>query len=158
MSESSDNDKNNDKNININNMLKKEFSYPEQDDPDVQLKIFQKTEYYGNKVEEKRTYKNYKDIKDHRDELCDPSKFKPHPYQSLLPNFINTETPYKGLIIMHGLGSGKTFTGINIAEKFIKQCQKYRTKIYVLVPGPDHKRKLEKFITVINWRKIYEIY
>jgi superfamily II DNA or RNA helicase len=120
----------------LNNMLKKQYSYPDQDDPNIQLKIYKKTEYHTNRIDEKRIHKDYNDIKEHRDELCDPAKFKPHPYQSLLPNFINTETPYKGLIIMHGLGSGKTITGINIAERFIKQCQKYRTKIHILVPGP----------------------
>jgi Type III restriction enzyme, res subunit/Helicase conserved C-terminal domain len=126
--------------------MKKDNSYPEPDDPDIQQKMYQKKEFYNNRIHERRTYKNYKDIKDHRDELCDPAHFKPHPYQNLLPNFINPDTPYKGLIIMHGLGSGKTFTGINIAERFIRQCQKYRTKIYVLLPGPILKEKWKKDI------------
>jgi hypothetical protein len=130
-------EKNDIKNVEkIDDMLKKEYIHPDQNNDDIQLSIYQKKEYHTNRIPEKREYKTYADIKEHRDELCDPSKLKPHPYQSLLPNFINTETPYRGLIIMHGLGSGKTFTGINIAEKFIDQCRRYRTKIYVLVPGP----------------------
>lgn len=131
---------------NINEYMKKDYSYPEPDDPNIQYKVYQKKEFYNNRINEGKTYKNYKDIKEHRDELCDPAQFKPHPYQNLLPNFINPNTPYRGLIIMHGLGSGKTFTGINIAERFIKQCQKYRTKIYVLIPGPILKEKWKKDI------------
>jgi hypothetical protein len=138
--------KNDDNDNNNNNIMKKEYSYPDQDDKDIQHKFYRKKEFYNNRVTEKRSYKDYKDIKEHRDELCDPAHFKPHPYQSLLPNFINPDTPYKGLIIMHGLGSGKTFTGINIAERFIRQCQKYRTKIYVLVPGPIIKENWKRSI------------
>lgn len=138
--------KNNNNDNQINNMMKKEYSYPDQDVEDIQYKVYKKKEFYNNRVTERRTYKDYKDIKEHRDELCDPANFKPHPYQSLLPNFINPDTPYKGLIVMHGLGSGKTFTGINIAERFIRQCQKYRTKIYVLVPGPILKENWKRAI------------
>lgn len=132
--------------VNNNEFMKKDYYYPEPDDPDIQLKVYQKKEFYNNRVNEKRKYSEYKEIKEHRDELCDPAQFKPHPYQDLLPNFINPDTPYRGLIIMHGLGSGKTFTGINIAERFIKQCQKYRTKIHVLIPGPILKEKWKKDI------------
>lgn len=124
--------------------LKKNYLYPDQNDGEIQSKLYQKKEFYSNRIPEKREYKTYDDIKEHRDEICDITKKKPHPYQNLLPNIINPETPYKGLIIMHGLGSGKTMTGINVAERFIKQCQKYRTKIYVLVPGPVIKE---------NWKK-----
>jgi hypothetical protein len=131
---------------NNDNIMKKEYFYPDQDDENIQYKVYKKKEFYNNRVSEKRSYKDYKDIKEHRDELCDPAHFKPHPYQSLLPNFINPDTPYKGLIVMHGLGSGKTFTGINIAERFIRQCQKYRTKIYVLVPGPILKENWKRAI------------
>jgi hypothetical protein len=133
-------------NKNNYDIMKKEYSYPEQDDENIQYKVYRKKEFYNNRVTEKRSYNDYKDIKEHRDELCDPANFKPHPYQSLLPNFINPDTPYKGLIVMHGLGSGKTFTGINIAERFIKQCQKYKTKIYVLVPGPIIKENWKRAI------------
>jgi hypothetical protein len=146
MNEANNNEtkKNNEKNNNNEDDLKKKYSYPEQNDRNIQFEVYQKKEFYNNRIQERRVYKTYDDIKEHRDELCDPSKFKPHPYQSLLPNFINTETPYKGLIVMHGLGSGKTITGINISERFIKQCQKYRTKIYVLIPGPIIKE---------NWKQ-----
>ena len=78
-------------------------------------------------------------------------------YQNLLPNFINPETPYKGLIIMHGLGSGKTQTGINIADNFIPQCQKYRTKIVVLVPGPLLKEIWKNAFTYLFLFGILEI-
>jgi hypothetical protein len=126
--ESKDDDK-------IETLMKKEYLHPDQDDENIQHSIYKKIEYYRHKIPERGVYKNYEEIKEHRDEICG-GPIKSHSYQNLLANFINPITPYKGLIVMHGLGSGKTRTGINIAENFIPQCQKYRTKIYILVPGP----------------------
>ena len=123
------------KNDNIIKLMKREYSYPDQNDKNIQHDIYKKKEFYNHRIPERPIYEKYEDIKEHRDEICG-SQPKPHPYQNLLANFIHPETPYKGLIVMHGLGSGKTRTGINIAENFIPQCQKYRTKIVVLVPGP----------------------
>ena len=50
----------------------------------------------------------------------DPKAFKydknMHPHQAIPSRFINTDTPYRGLLLYHGLGSGKTRTAISIAE------------------------------------------
>jgi hypothetical protein len=128
----------NDSDIEI--LMKKEYSYPEQTDPDIQYDMYKKKEFYNNRIPERPEFKTFDEVKNYRDNIgCGHMNGKPsksHPYQNLLTNFINPSTPYKGLIIMHGLGSGKTRTGVSIAENFIPQCQKYRTKIVVLVPGP----------------------
>ena len=38
------------------------------------------------------------------------------PHQKLVSSFINHETPYRGLLLYHGLGSGKTCSSIVISE------------------------------------------
>ena len=70
----------------------------------------------------------YNDMKEYRDGICaaDISLFD---YQSLLGNIINPDTPYKGMIVFHGLGTGKTCAGVAIAEKFKPLVQKYNTKM-----------------------------
>ena len=45
-------------------------------------------------------------------------------------------TPYTGLLLLHGTGTGKTCTAVQIAENFKHLVRKYNTKIYVLVRGP----------------------
>ncbi len=45
---------------------------------------------------------------------------------------------------MHGVGSGKTMTAIQVAEGFKEQVKKYNTKIYVLVPGPNTRENFKK--------------
>jgi type I site-specific restriction-modification system R (restriction) subunit len=54
----------------------------------------------------------------------------------MLGNFINPDTPYKGLLVFHGTGTGKTCAVLAVAEKFKQQVKRYKLKIYILVPGP----------------------
>lgn len=117
--------------------------YPETDDPDFQKKLYAKRELYYHKAEGRDEIKDYKELKAQRDKLCS-GKFQLRQQQALVSNYINPDTPYRGLLIDHGTGTGKTCAGIAIAEKFKPMVQKYGTKIHVLVPGPLVKE---------NWKK-----
>ena len=47
----------------------------------------------------------------------DPStEFSPLTHQKIVRDYLNLYTPYRGLLLYHGLGSGKTCTSIGIAE------------------------------------------
>jgi len=119
----------------LNKKMLMNYSYPNQDDPNIQEKIYKKREYYYHKVPQRNILTDYNDIKKHRDIACGGT-FRLRPQQSLLANFINPDTPFRGLLLYHGLGTGKTCGAIAIAENFKEQVKKYNTKIYVLVPGP----------------------
>ncbi len=119
----------------LKQLIKKEYTYPELDDNDFQKKIYKKREFYYHKIPENKIRDTYEEIKDYRDQICG-GKFQLYTHQSFLSNFINPNTPYKGLLIFHGVGTGKTGTAISIAENFKDMVIKYNTKIYVLVPGP----------------------
>ena len=54
-----------------------------------------------------------------------------NPHQKLLSTYITSKTLYRGILLYHGLGSGKTATAINIAEKFKILGQ----KTIVIVPA-----------------------
>jgi superfamily II DNA or RNA helicase len=56
--------------------------------------------------------------------------FKPFPYQEMLRDFMSDKTPYRGILLYHGLGSGKTCTSITIAEGM-----KDVRKIIVILPA-----------------------
>ena len=45
---------------------------------------------------------------------------------------MNSETPYKGMLFIHGTGVGKTCTAIQIAENLKEFVTKMKTKIYVI--------------------------
>lgn len=120
---------------NIKKLLKKDFSYPDITKDDFQNKIYEKREFYYHKIPVLKKITTYPELKKYRDQVCG-TNFNLQSHQSLLANFINPHTPYRGLLIFHGLGSGKTCAAIAIAENFKDIVQKYNTKIYILVPGP----------------------
>jgi len=123
-------------NTNLVDLMKINFSYPDSDDIDFQYKIYKKREYYYNKVPYREAANNYEDIKTYRDKECGGEKFQLQTQQSLLSNFINPDTPYRGLLVFHGVGTGKTCSAFAIAENFKDMVKKYNTKIYILVSGP----------------------
>ena len=104
--------------------------YPTLEDKDFYKKIYSKKEFhdYGIKKHDKSI-----------DELCNPSEFKLLPQQKFLKNYISIETPYNGVLVFHGLGSGKTCTAITIAEQFKDHMKKYKKKILVIL-----KKNLQK--------------
>jgi len=129
--------------------LVKDFSYPETNDQELLTKIFKKREYYYHKVPERAKMETYEEIQKYRDQNCREGEILPREQQSIIPNFINPNTPYTGVILMHGTGSGKTGSAILIAESFKEQVKKYNTKIYVIVPGPNTR---DNFKTeILNW-------
>jgi hypothetical protein len=121
-----------------------EFIYPQPGDEEFLSKIFKKREFYFHRVPKRDKLNNYEDIEKYREQGCPKGEIKPKEQQAILPNFINPNTQYKGVILIHGTGSGKTCTAIGIAEQFKEQAQKYNTKIYVLVPGPNTKENFKK--------------
>jgi superfamily II DNA or RNA helicase len=116
---------------------KKIYSYPQPEDPNLQSKIFSKREFYYYKVPQREKFKTYEEIQNFREEMCpsNPLEFQPREQQAILPNFLNPDTPYKGVLLVHGVGSGKTISGILMAEQFKEQAKRYGQKIMILVPG-----------------------
>lgn len=63
-------------------------------------------------------------------QICYPKSYELQLPQIFLSKYINPNTPYKGILIFHQIGSGKTCTSIQIAEAW----KNYR-KIMVVVPA-----------------------
>ncbi len=42
-------------------------------------------------------------------------------HQEIIPTIVSPESPYRGLLVYHGLGSGKTLTCINVIRNFIQR-------------------------------------
>lgn len=78
------------------------------------------------------------------DKLCS-SDIELSTYQTVVRNFLANDTPYNGLLLYHGLGTGKTCSAITISEahrKFLKQSGEGKY-IYVL-GGPNIKSNFRK--------------
>lgn len=77
-------------------------------------------------------YSEYK-ISKHKkslEKICFPKKYEFQIPQKFLAEFINPETPYKGVLVYHRIGAGKTCAAINVAENFVGD-----RNIYVVLPA-----------------------
>ena len=63
-----------------------------------------------------------------------PFHFELSNNQQFLKNFMNKKTPYRGLVIFHGVGVGKTCSAINISSSFRDIYMSNKEKIICLVP------------------------
>jgi len=90
----------------LDELMKINYSYPAPNDPEIQSELYGKREFYYNRIPERPDVGDYNDIKEYRDNMCGRS-FTLQEHQALLSNFINPDTPYKGLLIFHGTGTGK---------------------------------------------------
>jgi len=126
----------------MNKKLIKDFSYPETSDPNIQSKLFKKREFYYHQIKPRKIITEYQDIKNYRESIC-KGDFRLREQQAILSNLINPNTPYKGLLVMHGTGTGKSCSAISIAEQFKDQVKKYNTKIYILTFGPNGRETIK---------------
>ena len=134
-------------------------TYPSPSQEDFQSAIYTKRDFILHSYPERKKMTSYEDIKEYRDSICARTGFRLNEHQSLLSNFINPNTPYTGLLIFHGTGSGKSCAAVAIAEKFKPIVEKYGTKIHVLAPGPMLKQNFLNEImkcTAETYRKVFQ--
>jgi len=63
---------------------------------------------------------------------CDSMTLQTYKYQAFIREFMRDASPYRGILVYHGLGSGKTCTSIAAAESLYGQSGK---KIIVMTPA-----------------------
>ena len=107
--------------------------YPENTDKDFILNISKRLEFFhlkslfnitelSNKCPQKNILQS------------DPFNFELTNNQQFLKNFMDKKTPYKGLVIFHGVGVGKTCSAVNISKSYRNTFTKTDKKIICLVP------------------------
>ena len=99
------------------------YNYPDIYENDLSDKLYQKEELNRHIIG-----KEIGDIKD----KCDSEFFELAPHQLFLKNLISPNTNYYGLLIFHGVGVGKSCSGISIAENFRDIYGKEENKIIIL--------------------------
>lgn len=111
MSDSEDN--------NIKRSISKSISYPKITDNNFYSKI---NNIYKNFLipKKKRSFK----------EICFPKQYELQLPQKFMSEYISPETPYRGVLIYHRIGAGKTCTAIRIGENW-----KDDRKIIIVLPA-----------------------
>jgi hypothetical protein len=85
----------------------------------------------------------HKEIAEQKETIsCDPQKNKEFSlltHQKIVRDYLNIYTPYRGLLLYHGLGSGKTCSSIAIAEGL-----KTHKKVIVMTPASLQQNYIEE--------------
>ena len=118
--------------IETSNDLDYDF-YPEYSDKDFIYNISRRLEFFHLKSLFNITELSKKCPND-KNKTNDPFNFELTNNQQFLKNFMNNKTPYKGLMIFHGVGVGKTCSAINISKSYRDMFYKNNKKIICLVP------------------------
>ena len=107
-----------------------ELFYPELGDPNFGYKIFHKKEF--NQYQIPKTEGNSLELDKLMQGKCSMG-IKSSDTQKLLKNFLSPYTPYRSLLVYHGVGVGKTCASIMIAENY-KKLMPENKKIFIILP------------------------
>jgi hypothetical protein len=119
--------------------------------PKTKEKFIVKSDYYYMNNKKRfpgfisKLFKSYADeaVSEKNTFTCDGStkqeKFELLMHQKIVRDYINIQTPYRGLLLLHGLGSGKTCSSIGIAEGL-----KNSTKIVIMTPASLKRNYIEE--------------
>ena len=128
----------------ISNTNNDEFKYlyPNINDPDFNVKIAERKEFYDTKYNG-----DIKDVSEEAEILCN-AEFELSPHQLFVRNFLSFQTPYNSLLLYHGLGTGKTCSAITVAEEmrdYLKNIGFQQKIIVVASPNVQENFKLQLF-------------
>ena len=119
-----------------------DFLYPDLNDPDFNIKIAQRKEFFNTRYDGILT-----DIKKQSELMCNID-FELMQHQQFVKNFLSFQTPYNSLLLYHSLGTGKTCSSIGIAEEmrtYMKQVGIKQRIIIVASPNVQANFRLQLF-------------
>ena len=119
------------------------FLYPSLDDTQFNLKISERKEFHDTRYDPPD---NGGTIEEISDKLCN-ADIELAPHQMFVRNFLSFHTPYNGLLLYHGLGSGKTCSAISVAEEmrnYLKQMGTTQRILVIASPNVQDNFKLHR--------------
>jgi len=123
------------------------YLYPNLDDPNYNVKIANKKEFFDTRYEQHGA-EDYEHIEEYTQKFCDNTEFELDPHQMFVRNFLSFQTPYNGLLLYHGLGTGKTCSAISVCEEmrtYLQQMGITKRLIIVASPAVQENFKLQLF-------------
>jgi hypothetical protein len=125
------------------------YLYPDQEDPAFNVKIAKKKEFYDTRYEVRPASDfTASKVEEITNQLCGDPEFELDPHQMFVRNFMSFQTPYNGLLLYHGLGTGKTCSAISVCEEmrtYLKQLGATKKIIIVASPVVQENFKIQLF-------------
>ena len=109
-------------------------TYPEFSDPDFNLKISNKREFADT------TYDGNIYGAEEQAERMSTSEFELAPHQVFVRNFLSSQTPYNGLLLYHGVGTGKTCSAITLSEEYREYMKQMGIAKKILIIASENVR------------------
>lgn len=94
----------------------------------------------------------YSDIEIDCDKTTD-TKFNPQEHQKIVLDYFLNKLKYKGLLLFHRLGSGKSCSSIIISDQMIKRAK--AKKVYVITPGSLRSNFIEEYCKKCGYRESF---
>jgi hypothetical protein len=116
--------------------------YPHLDDRQFQKKITLKKEFqyrYDGEID---------NVSRKSEIVCKKKSRELFPHQEFIKRYISNDTPYNGMLLYHGLGSGKTCSAIGVTESlrvYSKYIQGFKKIMIVASPNVQENFKLQLF-------------
>ena len=76
-------------------------------------------------------------------------KSKSFEHQILIDKYLNINSPYRGLLLYHELGTGKTATSITLVNQYLKTNK----KIYVILPASLRNNYIKELLLHSDFKK-----
>ena len=112
--------------------------YPNILDPNFTVRLLKKKEFYEHRYDDE-----IKDIESEAKNLCERD-FELAPHQAFIRNFLSHLTPYNGMLLYHGLGTGKTCSAISVCENMRDYMRQMGyVKPIVIVASPNVQKNFQ---------------
>jgi len=92
--------------------------YPSLEDPQFAVKLASLEEFGIFHIPKVETFKDKEAFEEKARQLC---QFEKTYYQHFVSQYLSSRSPYRSMLLYHGLGSGKTCSAITIAEALNKE-------------------------------------
>ena len=108
--------------------------YPDFIDPDFNLKISNKKEFADTTYDGK-----IYDVEEQA-ALMSNADFELAPHQVFVRNFLSSQTPYNGMLLYHGVGTGKTCSAITLSEEYREYMKQMGITKKILIIASENVR------------------
>lgn len=129
---------------------KKTKLYPNLDEKNFNLKISNKKEFSDTLYDGKIL-----DVEEQANIMCN-AQFELAPHQVFVRNFLSWQTPYNGLLLYHGVGTGKTCSAITLSEEYREYMKQMGITKKILIIANDNVQNNYKK-ELFNKSKLKEI-
>lgn len=135
------------------NILCSRMQFPSHGDPQFQQKINSLAEYNMYKIPPVEPVTNEETYETLTQNAC--QGFEKTLYQHLMQHYLSTRSPYRGLLLFHGLGVGKTCSSITIAEALLDDHNaRMEPRVWVVLPNALQKSYEEQ---IVNTARLVDI-